>query len=440
MKLSGKAIGAILVVAVLTGLLIFSQLNPSSSSGHRAYNLSAHDMEVLVGEIMPPPQQQALAASAEQKQTLAKRLKELLALAQVAEEKEFDKKPDVQSQISLQTDLALRDAYDKKNPGVKLEDDEVNKYLADHPKEFDSFLEANPQFKQQAQGPQAEGMKKEFAQIKIIANRARTEKLDQDEAFQLRALLERSNVLARAYVTDLQEGDKLVNDADVDKYYKEHPEEFEEVRARHILISTEADADAGAGDKDKDKDKKDADKKPKTLTKEEAKKKAQAILDRIRKGEDFAKLAEENSADPGSKTKGGDLGYFTKGAMVPEFDKAAFSLKPGEVSELIETSFGYHIIKVEDHRTKPITDEATKKQITDKVKQKKIEDHIKEIAEKSSVQVAEDFNVTPKPMEPQPQMQLPTPDQGAQPVTPPPAPKPAPGKTDKPTGAKNKQQ
>ena len=434
MKISGKAIMAIAVVAILAAMLFFSQYNSSSSSSTRAYNLSAHDMEILVGEIMPPPQQQALATSPEQKQTLAKRLRELLALAQVAEQKGFAEKPDVQSQINLQTDLALRDAFDKKNPGVKLEDEEINKYLADNPQEFDSFLNANPQFKQQAQGPQAEGMKKEFAQIKVLAGRARQQKLDQDEAFKLRALLERSNVLARAYITDLQEGDKLVTDADVEQYYKEHPEEFEEARVRHILISTSPEPEAPQPNTDKGE--KEAGSKPKTLTKEEAKKKAQAILDRVRKGEDFAKLANENSADPSSNTKGGDTGYFAKGVMVPEFDKVAFSLKPGEVSDLVETQFGYHIIKGEDHRTKPATDEATKKQISDKVKQTKLEAHIKELAEKSSVQVAEDFNVTPKPMEPQPQMQLPPQDSGS--MQPPPAQKASPDKNEKAAGAKDK--
>jgi parvulin-like peptidyl-prolyl isomerase len=429
MKISGKAILAIAVVAILAALLFFSQYNSSSSSSTRAYNLSAQDMEVLVGEIMPPPQQQALASSPEQKQTLAKRLRELLALAQVAEQKGFAEKPDVQSQINLQTDLALRDAFDKKNPGVKLEDEEINKYLADNPQEFDSFLNANPQFKTQAEGPQAEGMKKEFAQIKVLAARARQQKLDQDQAFKLRALLERSNVLARAYITDLQEGDKLVTDADVEQYYKEHPEEFEEARVRHILISTSPEEAPHTPHPGKDEAEAHGD-KPKALTKEEAKKKAQAILDRIRKGEDFAKLAEEYSGDPSSKSKGGDTGYFAKGAMVPEFEKAAFSLKPGEVSDLVETQFGYHIIKGEDHRIKPATDEATKKQISDKVKQTKLEAHIKEIADKSNVQVAEDFNVTPKPMEPQPQMQMPPP-QGSMQPQPPPAQKAPPGGKDK---------
>jgi peptidyl-prolyl cis-trans isomerase C len=434
MKLSGKAIAAIVVVAALAAGGLLAQ-KYSTTSGGQAYNLTAHDMEVLVGEIMPPPQQQALATSAEQKQTFAKRLKELLALAQVAEQKGFAEKPDVQSQINLQTDLALRDVFDKKNPGVKIEEDEVSKYLADHPQEFDSFLKANPQFAAQASGPQGEGMKKEFAQIKVLATRARQQNLHQEEAFKLRALLERSNVLARAYVTDLQENGNLVTDADIEAYYKEHPEEFEEVRARHILISTSADDAPHTPHPGVDEKEAHAN-KPKGMTKEEAKKKAQAILDRLRKGEDFAKLAEENSADPGSKVKGGDLEYFAKGIMVPEFDKVAFTLKPGEMSDLVETQFGYHIIKVEDHRNKPITDEATKKQISDKLKQTKLEAAIKEIADKSNVQVAEDFNVTPKPMEPQPQMQLPTPDQqGQMQAPPPPAPKPTP---DKSAGAKPK--
>lgn len=432
MKLSGKAIAAIVVVAALAAGGLLAQ-KYSTSSGSQSYNLTARDMEVLVGEILPPREQQAMATSAEQKQNFAKRLKELLALAQAAEQKGFAEKPDVQSQISLQTDIALRDAFDKKNPGVKLEDDEINKYLTEHPQEFDSFLNANPQFKPQASGPQAEGMKKEFAQIKVMANRARQQNLHQDEAFKIRSLLERSNVLARAFVTDLQENGNLVSNADVEAYYKEHPEEFEEVRARHILISTSPEEEPNTTPS-KDEKGAPAD-KPKAMTKDEAKKKAQGILERIRKGEDFAKLAEENSGDPGSKTKGGDMGYFAKGIMVPEFDKVAFSLKTGELSDLIETQFGFHIIRIEDHRTKPLTDEATKKQISDKLKQTKLEAAIKEIADKSTVQVAEDFNVTPKPMEPQPQMQLPTPDQGSMEGVPPPAPRPAP---DKAAGAKDK--
>ncbi|HWP41963.1 MAG TPA: peptidylprolyl isomerase, partial [Blastocatellia bacterium] len=128
-------------------------------------------------------------------------------------------------------------------------------------------------------------------------------------------------------------------------------------------------------------------------TKEQARQKAQGILERVRKGEDFAKLAQEFSDDPGSKDKGGLYDFFSRGTMVPEFEKAAFTLKPGEVSEPVETEYGFHIIKVEEHRTARLTDQATRQKIIEKLKEEKLEKRIKEIAESSSVQVAEDFEV-----------------------------------------------
>ena len=98
------------------------------------------------------------------------------------------------------------------------------------------------------------------------------------------------------------------------------------VRASHILISVPENADAAA--------------------KQAAKTKADGLLKDIKAGKDFATLAKENSGDPGSAQQGGDLGFFEPGQMVPQFDKVAFTLKPGEVSDVVETQFGYHIIKV----------------------------------------------------------------------------------------------
>lgn len=98
----------------------------------------------------------------------------------------------------------------------------------------------------------------------------------------------------------------------------------EQIHARHILIAT------GNGVSDSD-----------------ALKKAQEISIKAEKGEDFSKLASEYSDDPGSKAQGGDLGFFPKGVMVPEFEKIAFGLNPGETSQPFKTQFGYHIIKVE---------------------------------------------------------------------------------------------
>lgn len=123
-----------------------------------------------------------------------------------------------------------------------------------------------------------------------------------------------------------------VSDADIQSYYEAHKADRftqpETVRASHILIKVGADGDYS-----------------KILPRaEEVLKKAQ------QPGADFAALAKEYSDDTGSKDQGGDLGEFTRGEMVPEFEQAAFSLKPGAISPLVKTQFGYHIIKVTEHK------------------------------------------------------------------------------------------
>jgi peptidyl-prolyl cis-trans isomerase C len=128
--------------------------------------------------------------------------------------------------------------------------------------------------------------------------------------------------------------------AQVDEFYKSNPERFkqgERVRASHILVAVPQGADAA--------------------TKDKARAKAESLLKKIKAGEDFAALAKANSEDPGSAIQGGDLGYFQPGQMVPEFNEVAFKLAPGAVSDLVESQFGFHIIKVADKqvaRTVPL--------------------------------------------------------------------------------------
>jgi len=142
-----------------------------------------------------------------------------------------------------------------------------------------------------------------------------------------------------------------VDDGEVTRYYGNHESQYQlakQVHARHILIKIDTAADAAK--------------------KEESRKKAEDLLKRIKAGEDFAKLANEFSEDPGSGSKGGDLGYFGQGRMTPNFEKAAFALEKGGISDLVETPFGYHIIKVEDiqeARTKPV--EEVRQEIITKV-------------------------------------------------------------------------
>ena len=85
-----------------------------------------------------------------------------------------------------------------------------------------------------------------------------------------------------------------------------------------------------------------------SVDREQAYQRIQQLLERIRSGEDFDMLAQEYSEDPGSAGEGGDLGWFTRGTMLPEFEEVAFSLEPGQISDVVETDLGYHIIKVEE--------------------------------------------------------------------------------------------
>ncbi len=124
-----------------------------------------------------------------------------------------------------------------------------------------------------------------------------------------------------------------VDDEALRDYFESHRSEFvarQERAMRHILVSVSAGADEA--------------------TQQSAEDKAAALLERIRGGEDFAALAQENSDDPGSAASGGDLGWVERGLMVAPFEEAAFALEKGEVSELVRTDFGYHIIEVTDIR------------------------------------------------------------------------------------------
>lgn len=367
--------------------------------------LTAHDMQIIFHELVSLQKQQQIASDPEEKKKLVSEIKKLLAVAQVAEQEGYAEHPDIKSQLSFQQEMDLNTAYRKKNPDAKASNEEVNAYLQAHPKDFDDFLRGNPRLQEQAQGPQKDEIKKGYGEFKVIAERAHKEGLDRDDATRLQMILDRAQVLAGAYLNELQKNaDKLVSAAELNQYYQDHPADFDEVRVRHILISTQPKEEAADDDDAKDtkdtkhgKDKKPVEKPP-VFTKEDARKKAQFVLDRVRKGEDFAKLAKENSDDPGSKDNGGEYDFFGRGKMVPEFEKAAFALKPGEVSGLVETEFGYHIIKLEARRiaASPATDQKVRREITDKLMQEKIETRITEIADKSTIVVSEDFDTTPK--------------------------------------------
>lgn len=168
-----------------------------------------------------------------------------------------------------------------------------------------------------------------------------------------------------------------ITEEEIKNYYEKNLDNFktDEVSAKHILISTKADDGSDLTD----------------AQKEEKLKLAQSILDKISKGESFEDLAKEYSNDPGSAQNGGSLGYFPRGVMVSEFEEAAFALKVGEVSNIIETVFGYHIIKVEDKKSSTTSLEDAKESIISELEHAKYSEKIKEIMDKSKTVLNEKF-------------------------------------------------
>ena len=157
--------------------------------------------------------------------------------------------------------------------------------------------------------------------VVILAQAADKQKIGDRDDVKRHLAFERNKVLMETLLQDT--GKAALTDDAMHKVYDEAVKQMppeEEVHARHILVPTEAEA----------KD----------------------IEDQLKKGADFATLAKEKSKDPGA-ADGGDLGYFTKEQMVPEFSDAAFKLEKGQISDPVHTQFGWHIIKVEDKRTKP---------------------------------------------------------------------------------------
>jgi peptidyl-prolyl cis-trans isomerase C len=149
----------------------------------------------------------------------------------------------------------------------------------------------------------------------------------------LNQIIERALIGKKMLDIKIKPTAKPVTDEDIAAFYEENKEQFvreEEMKASHILLKVEQDADE--------------------QEKTSAKSEMQAILEKARSGEDFAELAKEHSQCP-SAPQGGDLGYFPRGMMVKPFEEAAFSLEKGQVSDIVETQFGYHIILGVDKKT-----------------------------------------------------------------------------------------
>ena len=205
--------------------------------------------------------------------------------------------------------------------------------------EFESALKSLPaEYQQYAQGPGKRQFAEDYLRMKMLASEGMKSGLDKDPEVVAQLALMKENLVAQAQLTRIEKGITL-SEEDLKKKYEENKNQYEQVKARHILVAFKGSPAAQEG-------------KPE-LTEEQAKAKAEQLHKQIAAGGSFDELAKKESDDVGSGARGGDLGAFGRGQMVPEFDKAVFEAKVGDLTPVVRTQFGYHIIKVDEHSSTP---------------------------------------------------------------------------------------
>jgi parvulin-like peptidyl-prolyl isomerase len=311
-----KAYIAAGIAILFAAALIFWQVKARNAG---PVELTPEDM-ALIAEDQPAPMRSRLASDEAARKDFAKDVRRLLAVAEEARAHGVDKKADIKRQLEFQRAQVLAQSYFEQvgDKGPDIPDKDIEDFFKEptNQQKFDQIIadakSKDPQLaKQEIPKEQLDMLKQRLGRIYIAERKAKEQGLDKKPQVKLQSVLQEARVLAQTYAEESLKDKMKATDAEVDAYLASHPEL-------------------------------DTDKKKRTQ--------AEEVLKRLRAGEDFAKLAKEFSTD-GSKDKGGDLGWFGHGEMVPEFEKAAYALKPGEISDIVQSKFGYHIIKVEERKT-----------------------------------------------------------------------------------------
>ncbi|HJR09621.1 MAG TPA: peptidylprolyl isomerase [Pyrinomonadaceae bacterium] len=366
-------------------------------------NLSAQDLSLLIEELGVPPQTRAqLAGSAEERKAFSADLREMFSVAEEARAARITERPDVKLQLELSRAFVIARRYSKKrqaegatSPEQVVSKEEIAAFVkeAGQEQKFQEFLQDylknRPQSEQSntLTDEERENLRQQWANIMLSARKGVAAGVDKERATQVMLMYQQARLLANNYFKETLAERTKATEPEIEAYFARHPE----------------------------------------IDPKQTKAKAEEVLAKLRAGGDFAALAKELSADSSNKDKGGDLGWFGRGMMVKPFEDAAFALKPGELSGVVETQFGYHIIKLDERRMQdsptgqpteqiharhiliapPAGDANARPQSPHEAARRAVEDEkrakvLGEIVSRSRVVVAEDFDPNPVQVTPSP--------------------------------------
>jgi peptidyl-prolyl cis-trans isomerase C len=245
------------------------------------------------------------------------------------------------------------------------------------------FIEAlPPQFRAYYGGPGRQQLPRYIVQMKILAAEAKKEKLEDRPEVQKAIAIARESILADAARKTM--GEKVpVSDQEVQGLYEKRKSEFDEVRIRHLLIRADTSPARPTA----------APTSP-PLPEADARKKIEDLRSQLQAGGDFAELAQANSEDLGTAGAGGDMGYINRQKVFPPIANAAYELAVGTVSDIIQTPYGFEIIKVEDRRVKPLAE--VRPELEGQLRQRKVEEVLQKLQAQYKVVVDAAYFAPPK--------------------------------------------